>query len=486
MNLKASMIGSVLAIVIMFAPGSVDILFPLPTGKEAARLRVAVTVDGRSPEAAWGQFLDKLFDHFDRDGDGVLSAAEAARVFPLPLPDGRTVKMDFAKLDANGDGKATRTEFREFYRANGFAPVVSIIRSPTAEQRRLSEALFRHLDRDGDGRLTRAELEKAPALLRRLDENEDEILTPAELLALEPPDTGVVGESVLKAVPATGTPDAVLRLDPGEKSLPRLLDPKAGLFQAIGTTAAFRVPAGLGTVITRADGGNRFLSAKAFYLAQFTDALGSKPSLGKSDLEADPGLQALAAMFDAADRDGDGKLTAAELQAFLDLIELGIACQVVVNVQDRGGNLFDLLDANSDGVLDLAALTRAVKVCEAVAELPLKRDSVPLQVRFAVARGLTGANFGPVPIPTPATPKPMPKESAPRGPRAGSGRWTRTATGSSPLRSSSAHRSCSENSTSTATGESASKRRSKPGASDRTRPLPHSDHGVRNSICETG
>ena len=65
----------------------------------------------------------------------------------------------------------------------------------------------------------------------------------------------------------------------------------------------------------------------------------------------------LARLFDAADRNGEGKPTLAELQAFPDLVELGVGCHAVVTVSDRGQNLFDLIDA--DGRLDLGELIRA-------------------------------------------------------------------------------------------------------------------------------
>jgi hypothetical protein len=122
-------------------------------------------------------------------------------------------------------------------------------------------------------------------------------------------------------------------------------------------------------------------------------------------------------MIDAADRDGDGKLTPAELRAFLDLVELGVGCQVVIVVEDRGRNLFDLLDTNQDGVLDLAELNRAVRVCEEAALLPLTQATIPRQFQFSTLRGPVGSTFGPVLLPTPTKSKASLIAGPARGPK---------------------------------------------------------------------
>lgn len=145
--------------------------------------------------------------------------------------------------------------------------------------------------------------------------------------------------------------------------------------------------------MTAADAGDGFRAARGFYLAQFADALGGRAALRQADLDADAGLQAVAGMFPAADRDGDGRLTPAEPGGFLDVIGLGVGCRVSVAVEDRGGSLYDRLDANADGRLDVAELTRA-------AALPPVDPANPAgQYRVEVSRGPLGHRFGPVPIP---------------------------------------------------------------------------------------
>src|SRR5262249_48803828 len=160
------------------------------------------------PEAAWEAFLDGLFDYFDRDGDGVLSRAETGRVFPLPLPGRRELTLDFDKL-AGRDGKVTRERMKEVCRAGGFTPLAASVEPPSADEGRLGDVLFRRLDADGAGKLTKDELRRAPARLRKFDLNEDGVLGPAELLAFAGP-APAVGEPRTKWAAVEG--DAVLRL----------------------------------------------------------------------------------------------------------------------------------------------------------------------------------------------------------------------------------------------------------------------------------
>lgn len=185
------------------AAGADTLVFP-----SGAALSLEVTAGGKVAETAWAAFLDRLFDHFDRDADGALTGAEYGRVIALPLADGRLLRPTFPFRE----GMVTRAAFRTRWRELGFTPVVLTVQPGPEESRRLGHALFAHLDRDANGSLSAAELRQAPALLRRLDEDEDEALSAAELLATAPP--GALPPAGVKA--ATGAAPTTLRV--GEKA----------------------------------------------------------------------------------------------------------------------------------------------------------------------------------------------------------------------------------------------------------------------------
>jgi len=389
-----------------------DLVFP--NGDKPVRLRLEVTDGNKHSEAAWTTFLDRLLAHFDRDGNGALSEAEAQRVFPLPLTNGDTVAPHFATMDADRNGSVTPAEFRAFYRARGFTPVAVVVRTAPAEAFALSEALFRHLDRNNDGKLSAGELRQAAGLLKRLDDDEDEVLTAKELLG------GDVGASLakpagVKSVPVgINIPDATLQLALAGKAA---LATEGRAFRLFADGTRLQVPGGACPLtVSKDDPAAGLRAAKGFYLAQFKAAAGDKPAT-KAMFEDDPTAQVLAGLFDTADRNGDGKLTLAELEAFFDLIELGVGCRVIVTVHDRGRTLFDLFDTNSDGRLDLGELLQAGRTLpdELTRDRPLERADVPASYRLVMGRGPVGDSFGPVPFGSATNPK-LPAPPAPRGP----------------------------------------------------------------------
>jgi Ca2+-binding EF-hand superfamily protein len=154
-------------------------------------LRIHTQVAGRPCTAAWDEFVHKLFAWLDRDGDGVLSQAEVERApnagyllnhfqgaLGLPL---RGQTLHLADVDADKDGRVTPVELAAHYRRAGLGPVRLIANSAAESAAAVTDVLFRRLDADKDGKISAKEWESAAALLRPLDQNEDELLTASEL-----------------------------------------------------------------------------------------------------------------------------------------------------------------------------------------------------------------------------------------------------------------------------------------------------------------
>src|SRR5262249_46994694 len=99
-------------------------------------------------------------------------------------------------------------ELERYYRLGGAGPltVVRVDRRDDISEA-LTAVLFAALDRDGDGRLSKAELVAAAAALRRFDANEDDLLPPEELLPAPPPAVPARTEELSVFIPMPGDGD---------------------------------------------------------------------------------------------------------------------------------------------------------------------------------------------------------------------------------------------------------------------------------------
>ena len=219
---------------------------PTPAGSQLAavyfgpggpvRLTLHVTIDGRSAETVWAEAVDALFNFCDTNGDGLLDAAERAVFAP---PRQRMRATDVVSADAGSplrltfDGKeetVTRSAFAAALRAAGYGPMSFKMVAGRPDSQQLSAALFRHLDRDGDGRLSPDELKAARERLAVLDVNEDELLSTAELLGRavtanvrQPFNPGMAAEE-----PAGDSPDLVVLSADGGPAAKQLLAARGG------------------------------------------------------------------------------------------------------------------------------------------------------------------------------------------------------------------------------------------------------------------
>ncbi|MBN9520509.1 hypothetical protein J0H58_18620 [bacterium] len=184
------------------------------------RVEVRVAVDGVPVPAVWAETFTKLSAYFDRNADGSLDAPEAARLpaaraLRLAMGNGFTPPVGaapaFAELDRDGDGRVTPAELAAYYRVNGVGDVlVGVGRLPAGPA--LTAALLKHLDTDGDGKVVGTEWRAAADALRKLDRNDDELVGAGELVptAVYP---GAAG-TVLLTPPTAGAapPDVVAQL----------------------------------------------------------------------------------------------------------------------------------------------------------------------------------------------------------------------------------------------------------------------------------
>jgi Ca2+-binding EF-hand superfamily protein len=373
---------------------------------------------------------------------------------------GRTtnVAFNFRVVDTDGNGKIDPAELVAYYRDYGGAGLVigraapprAPVRTPgvvlagaapaagPAVPPAVNEALFNRLDTNHDGRLSAEELAAAESVLLPLDADGDELITPAELLPRAAPAAmgrprGMVFSAVNRPQASSpfvflgqgadaaglaqrlrqqygaraGEPETFADRAPDLELLVRLGDRqpgeappleilKSGAGARPGEDGTVLVPCGKTRLELRANEGRPVLVPylRQRYLDQFRAAAGQKGGLTFKDAQAAgffPG------QFDLLDRNGDGRLTEAELAAYLDGVQerqaRAITSAVSVLLSDEGHGLFELLDRNRDGKLSLREIRAAARL---PAQLGAGKDGLAredLPGSYQVAVGLSQASF---------------------------------------------------------------------------------------------
>jgi Ca2+-binding EF-hand superfamily protein len=447
----------VVAGVVALAPGSAFALEPLGARVPAyqdlvflgargpVRVRLHLRSDGRPYLAAWDDYLKALFRYLDRNGDGFLDREEADRVPRAQnlrsllggnvLNAGAVASAPFQQLRPK-NGKVSLEDLTDYYRRFTLSAFqINFTRIYGNGENPLTEALFKQLDTDQDNKLSKEELLAAVAILHKLDQDDDELIAPHELV----PGLGLPNPLPVAAMPGMDNTVALLPLEapftvlaPGESTrrltdqlLTRYGKPKAtklaaaefgrsaddfrrldanrdGALDAAELAGFLTLDADLevlvrlgkrapkevtfeiqrqkatpGLAVRKDDNGDLvltlddallelqlqpgdpggFAEARKMVLDQFA-ALDRKMKgfLEQADVERN-GL--LGGLFRLADRDGDGKLTKQELEAFLELQSKAVTSCTVLSFADHGRMLFDVLDTNRDGRLGLRELRAA-------------------------------------------------------------------------------------------------------------------------------
>jgi Ca2+-binding EF-hand superfamily protein len=133
----------------------------------AAALASAALTALAAPEAQDGRgAMAQRLKQADTNGDGMISRDEA-KALPRILEH-------FDAIDANHDGQITADELRAFHE------------KMRGEKGKHHGGMFKKLDTDGDGRISRAEAQAAPRLAEHfdaIDANKDGFITMEEMKA---------------------------------------------------------------------------------------------------------------------------------------------------------------------------------------------------------------------------------------------------------------------------------------------------------------
>jgi Ca2+-binding EF-hand superfamily protein len=402
-------------------------------------LRLRLEGDARGAAARWQEFVALWFDYLDRDGDGRLSESEF-RLAPSPeqvrelwrsglYPRLGVAGADFRAADVDRDGIVSKAELDRYYRLGGAGPLTVVQadeRDETADA--LTAALFKMLDRDGDGRLSKGELANAAHALRQADANEDELIVPEELLTARVAEGSARAEAEVplfvvmpgdRAGQAAELARVLMRRygHDGDSRLRTLLDGPADCDLVVRTG-----PDGECRPVKREEGSNgREVSTRgravltSFPGARLTvTALPPQTSLAagvrqlfrqqfaaadragrgtvRIEEAAGPHLLPLRTAFALADRDGDGRLAREELTRCVDLYARWLEVPVTVSVGASRAGLFDLLDTNGDGRLSLRELMNASRLLafDRDGDGCLSRDELPWSFELGVSVGPPG------------------------------------------------------------------------------------------------
>lgn len=289
------------ALPVKVTPGeAVDVLYLADSRPVAIRFHVT---SGERPLAdGWNRFVDAVFAALDRDKNGTLDAKESARLPPtIALLSGRS----FRPIPQYVREAISREELAELLRLADLGPfrvppatlVAPAVRQPrivrggseiTTEE--LDRGLLELLDADKDGKLSAAELAAGPDILLRLDADENEMITPEEILRRPPPLPFFVQS--MDAEPGRSPAEfALLGVRGADPLLARRLLARYGMPPPARTVPALR-PGAVPPPVAP-----------------------NPPPQGKRRLTKDD-IKLDAELFAALDQDGDGELDAEELARF--------------------------------------------------------------------------------------------------------------------------------------------------------------------------
>jgi EF hand len=333
---------------------------------------------------------DALFNHLDRDKDGTVTRAELDAAVP-----------SLHRFDLDGDELIDTSELEPFSnpmaaidqdrtQRGKYATVPPVIElSADDPSFRPVRLVLKKYDTGvsagasaGDNRLSPAEFAIDARDFASADTDGDSSLDTEELRRF----LGRVEPDLELKVKLSGSGQTTTTIEPsgsGTKPLP----PEVRIQKL--TDGDIEVSIGEVSLEFHADGGEHAAAnARRYYAAQFQAAdKDNNKYLEKTEV-ADHGP--LAALFDAIDKNGDGKLYMPELEAFVDQESLMARSQMVLAVSDEGRAIFAIVDLNRDrrlGIREIRGAVARVLSWDRNNDGHIRSDEVPHHYQLSIGRG---------------------------------------------------------------------------------------------------
>jgi Ca2+-binding EF-hand superfamily protein len=233
--------------------------------------------------------------------------------------------------------------------------------------------LVRRYDRNGDGKLSRAESGLSPEVFRALDTDGDEQLSPPELAALrkQPPDI-----------------EAALELEPPDDQKPRLKVLAGANAQASRPDfATFAFPDNEVELAVRPFDPVAVALADAQRQFNRLDA-DQNGYLDREELKEYVRFQR--GLFETIDADGDDKIFWPEMERYVRSRAEAAATRCDIVLHDLGRGLFEALDRNHDGRIGLREIRAAPATLRALRKAGqdvLRPTDLPRRLHLEVIRG---------------------------------------------------------------------------------------------------
>jgi Ca2+-binding EF-hand superfamily protein len=337
-------------------------------------------------EAAQGEALTEvLFRELDANKDEKLSKEEllkaATVLHKLDLNDDEMISVEELlppSQDMMADMPRMETEKTVILTDSS----AFILLGPGDAASRVAFPLISKYDKDDDQKLSPAEINLDKSVFDQLDTDHDGLLSAKELakfLKFQPVHAEVM---IRLGTLAAGQDPVDFHQKQADAALRKL---ENGFLSMTFGDALVELGAQTGQAAS-------YKSARQFLLDQF-QAADSKLKRGFIDVKQADQTAGLRDLFQAADRNGDGKLTKEELTTYIDLLGKAVASSAVLTVSDHGRSLFSLLNPHHDGRLRQRELRSAwVRVApwDKNQDGMIEREELPHQFDVYVSQGQPG------------------------------------------------------------------------------------------------